>query len=339
MKLNISHPATGCQKLIEIDDEKKLRPFYEKRMAQEVEADSLGDEWKGYVFRITGGNDKQGFPMKQGILTNGRVRLLLSKGHSCYRPRRTGERKRKSVRGCIVDANLSVLSLVIRKKGESEIEGLTDKSVPRRLGPKRASKIRKLFNLSKEDDVRQYVVRRPIAPKEGTESKLKKPKTKAPKIQRLITPKMLQHKRRKVALKKARIARKLEQQAEYAKLQAQRTKEDLEKKAELARKRRSTRESQSSVESGPAKKAKAPEAKKETAKSAAPKGKAPAAPASKAKAAPEAKGKDSKKPAASAKAAAPAKAKEVAKKAAPATDAPKKAAAAAGAKKAASKKK
>lgn len=72
---------------------------------------------QGYVVRISGGNDKQGFPMKQGVLTNGRVRLLLSKGHSCYRPRRTGERKRKSVRGCIVDANLSVLNLVIVKKG------------------------------------------------------------------------------------------------------------------------------------------------------------------------------------------------------------------------------
>lgn len=32
----------------------------EKRMSQEVPADSIGDEWKGYVFRITGGNDKQG---------------------------------------------------------------------------------------------------------------------------------------------------------------------------------------------------------------------------------------------------------------------------------------
>ena len=55
--------------------------------------------------------------MKQGILTNVRVRLLLSKGHSCYRPRRTGERRRKSVRGCIVDSNLSVLAMVIVKKG------------------------------------------------------------------------------------------------------------------------------------------------------------------------------------------------------------------------------
>ncbi|KAJ3613963.1 hypothetical protein NHX12_017541 [Muraenolepis orangiensis] len=69
------------------------------------------------MVRISGGNDKQGFPMKQGVLTHGRVRLLLSKGHSCYRPRRTGKRKHKSVRGCIVDANLSVLNLVIVKKG------------------------------------------------------------------------------------------------------------------------------------------------------------------------------------------------------------------------------
>ena len=39
----------------------------------------------GYVFRIGGGNDKQGFPMKQGVLCNHRVRLLFKKGMSCYR--------------------------------------------------------------------------------------------------------------------------------------------------------------------------------------------------------------------------------------------------------------
>ena len=54
-----------------------------------------------------------------------------------------------------MDANLSVLKLVNVKKGEKDIPGLTDTIVPRRLGPKRASRIHKLFNLSKEDDVRQ----------------------------------------------------------------------------------------------------------------------------------------------------------------------------------------
>jgi small subunit ribosomal protein S6e len=244
MKINVAYPATGCQKLFEIHDELKVRPFYEKRMGMEVDAATLGDEWKGYVLRITGGNDKQGFPMKQGVLTNGRVRLLLSKGHSCYRQRRTGERKRKSVRGCIVDGNLSVLSMTIVKKGESEIPGLTDNTIPRRLGPKRASKIRRLFNLSKEDDVRQYVIKRPLPVKEG-----KKPKHKAPKIQRLITPIVLQRKRHRIALKRRRAEKNRQAAAEYAKVLAQRQKEEREAK-ELRRKRTaSLRESRNSVKS------------------------------------------------------------------------------------------
>jgi small subunit ribosomal protein S6e len=152
------------------------RVFYDKKISQEVPADSIGDEWKGYILRITGGNDKQGFPMKQGVLLPYRVRLLLSDGHSCYRIRRTGERRRKSVRGCIVGPDIGVLSLVIVKQGESEIPGLTDTVLPKRLGPKRATKIRKFFNLDKEDDVRKFVVRREVtsAKKENA-----KPYTKA----------------------------------------------------------------------------------------------------------------------------------------------------------------
>lgn len=73
----MSYPATGCQKLFEVVDEHKIRIFYEKRMGAEVEADPLGDEWKGYILRISGGNDKQGFPMKQGVLTNGTLIVFL----------------------------------------------------------------------------------------------------------------------------------------------------------------------------------------------------------------------------------------------------------------------
>lgn len=245
MKLNISYPATGCQKLFEIVDDHKIRIFFDKRMGSEVLADPLGEDWKGYIFKITGGNDKQGFPMKQGVLTNGRVRLLLSKGHSCYRPRRDGERRRKSVHGCIVDANLSVLSLVIVRKGEKDIPGLTDTTIPRRLGPKRANKIRKLFNLTKQDDVRQYVVKRPLPPKEG-----KKQRFKAPKIQRLITPEVLQRKRHRLALKKKRCLKRKEEMNTYKKLLAQRHKETKLRRQELKRKRSaSLRDSKTSLES------------------------------------------------------------------------------------------
>ncbi|KAH7929952.1 ribosomal protein S6e [Leucogyrophana mollusca] len=228
MKINIANPATGEQKTIDIDDERRYRIFYDKKIAQEVEADSIGDEWKGYVFRITGGNDKQGFPMKQGVLLPYRVRLLLADGHSCYRPRRTGERKRKSVRGCIVGPDIAVLSVVIVKQGESDIPGLTDNVLPKRLGPKRATKIRKFFNLSKEDDVRKYVVRREVksAKKENA-----KPYTKAPKIQRLVTPLRLQRRRHLRSLNRRRIDRQKEQKAEYESLLQKRV---AEKKAKVA---------------------------------------------------------------------------------------------------------
>lgn len=128
--------------------------------------------------------------MRQGVLTNKRVRLLLDKNSPNFRERRKGSRKKKSVRGCIVDANLSVLNVIIVKCGEKDIEGLTDTTRPRRLGPKRANNIRKLFNLSKEDDVRKFAVRR-VVKREGKRNIVKKPK-----IQRLVTP-------RRIARKKA----------------------------------------------------------------------------------------------------------------------------------------
>jgi small subunit ribosomal protein S6e len=236
MKLNISYPANGSQKLIDVDDDRKLRVFMDRRMGAEVPGDSVGDEFKGYIFRITGGNDKQGFPMKQGVMHPTRVRLLLSEGHSCYRPRRTGERKRKSVRGCIVGMDLSVLALSIVKQGDQDIPGLTDVVHPKRLGPKRATKIRKFFGLTKEDDVRKFVIRREVQPKkEGA-----KPYTKAPKIQRLVTPQRLQRKRHRIALKRRRAEAAKDAANDYAQLLAKRVSEEKAKRTELRKRRASS---------------------------------------------------------------------------------------------------
>jgi small subunit ribosomal protein S6e len=70
--------------------------------------------------------------------------------------------------------------LVITKKGDKEIEGLTDNEKPRRRGPKRASTIRKVFALrnnkkeGKVDDVRKYIFRREV--KKGDKTFFKSPK-------------------------------------------------------------------------------------------------------------------------------------------------------------------
>ena len=102
-------------------------------------------------------------------------------------------------------------------------------------GPKRASKIRKLFN-SRRRTTCAYVntYRREF------ESATGKTKSKAPKIQRLVTANTLQRKRGERAAKKAAIAKKQSEAQEYHKLLALRLKEARERRSESLAKRRAS---------------------------------------------------------------------------------------------------
>ena len=173
--------------------------------------------------------------MKQGVLTNTRVRLLLREGLSCYRARRVGERKRKSVRGCIVGNDIAVLNLVVIKKGEQEIAGVTDSTIPRRLGPKRANKIRKLFNLDQAEDVRKFVITRKFENKKG------KTIEKRCKIQRLVTPVTLQRKRQRKASEDKALQKTKAEAVEYYALVQKRLSEQKDARRSEISKRRSSR--------------------------------------------------------------------------------------------------
>eukprot|EP01126_Amoeba_proteus_P013925 TRINITY_DN159_c0_g1_i2.p1 TRINITY_DN159_c0_g1~~TRINITY_DN159_c0_g1_i2.p1 ORF type:complete len:276 (-),score=52.15 TRINITY_DN159_c0_g1_i2:102-929(-) len=200
--------------------------------------------------------------MKQGVLLNHRTRLLLDGSTSHYTPKRDGARKRKSVRGCIVGPDLSSLNLVIVKRGPEDLEGLTESKSdkPSTRGPKRANHIRRVWGLTKTEDVRKYVVRRKIEGKNG-----KPDFFKSPKIQRLITPVARYRKKQRLALKKQRHDKSLAEQAEYHKLLTQ--KRNLAR-ASLLSKKREARSEKHSVKAVDDKKKSPQEA---VSKSAAPK--------------------------------------------------------------------
>ena len=104
------------------------------------------------------------------------------------------------------------------KKGDKEIEGCTDRDVASRLFKKRRNNIRAIFGLDKKDDVRRYVARREI--KRGDKTHYK-----APKIQRLVTEKIV---RRKKLIKREKLNRfktSKEAAAKYEKLMSQYVKE------------------------------------------------------------------------------------------------------------------
>ena len=200
MKFIVAFRDNGLHKSYKIDDEHKWGHVVDLKIGSEFDGEKiLGEAYKGYVLRITGGTDENGFPMKNGVLRKTRARLLIPPRTCGLRTGREGERKRRSVRGCIIDRDIGAVHCAIVSKGEVEIQGLTDKTDARRLGPKRANKIRKLFGLPRHSDnlgrdeksrqkikvdrfdVTRYVVKRPCKPKGDKQF------YKAPKIQRLVT--------------------------------------------------------------------------------------------------------------------------------------------------------
>ncbi|VDN33922.1 unnamed protein product, partial [Cylicostephanus goldi] len=144
----------------------------------------------------------------------------------------------KSIHGHIIIGY--ILFCYSALSGDQDIEGLTDKVLPRRLGPKRATKIRKLFNLTKEDDVRKYVITHERV-REGKPTRII-----APKIQRLITPTVIG--RRKALLRKKIQQRQKsrEEAAAYHKLMTMYAKEKKDEK--VARRRSSASRSSESSE-------------------------------------------------------------------------------------------
>merc|ERR1712203_642850 len=51
----------GKQTSVTVDDEHKWGKLIDLRIGAEFDADILGDNWVGYILKITGGMDKQGF--------------------------------------------------------------------------------------------------------------------------------------------------------------------------------------------------------------------------------------------------------------------------------------
>ncbi|EOB13896.1 40S ribosomal protein S6 [Nosema bombycis CQ1] len=176
MKLNVACPTNGTQKMYEIDQKSEQR-LYGIKVGDQFNGEVVDEKFRGYVFEITGGDDAQGFPMSKKFLTPDRVRPLLRKGDTGYRCHKKGERKRKSVRGAIVSDAINVLSLVVVKKGDNELEGLTDITVPKTHLPKRDEKLRKMFGIPESETNLAEAVKKAIRLAAGDEN-VKLPKIK-----------------------------------------------------------------------------------------------------------------------------------------------------------------
>ncbi len=118
-KIVISDPKTRKAYQKEIDQ--KISGLLGKKIGDKVSGTPFG--LTGYELEITGGSDKDGFPMRRDVEGTARKRIILSSGPG-FRPKKKGQRKRKSVRGNTISSEIVQVNLKIVGYGQKPIEEL-----------------------------------------------------------------------------------------------------------------------------------------------------------------------------------------------------------------------
>ena len=123
MNIVLSDPKTGKAFGKKVETTALL---LNKKIGEEVKLDSLGLE--GYEAKISGGSDKQGFPMRTDIPGIARKKIFI-KGGIGFHPKRKGERKRVSIRGNTISEEIEQVNLIITKQGTKKLEEIFGKEI------------------------------------------------------------------------------------------------------------------------------------------------------------------------------------------------------------------
>ena len=122
-RANISDPKTG----------KSFQKQVSGNQANAILGKKIGDrmdgifvEMPGYKLEITGGSDKDGFPMRMDLPGPRRKRLLISKGLG-FHPHMDGERRKKTMRGNQISPDIVQINMKVVVRGPRSVEELLAK--------------------------------------------------------------------------------------------------------------------------------------------------------------------------------------------------------------------
>ena len=120
-------------KTYQIEKEQEQCPIIGKKISEIFSGDFLGLE--GFEFQITGGSDKDGFPMRHDIDGTARKRLILKKGIGYSGIKKIkkkkflmdGIRKMKSLRGNTISQDITQINCKVKKSGTKNLDELLTK--------------------------------------------------------------------------------------------------------------------------------------------------------------------------------------------------------------------
>jgi small subunit ribosomal protein S6e len=117
-KLVISDAAKSFAKSV---GDPQSAGFLGKRIGESVGGELIGVS--GYTFKITGGTDKSGFPLRPDLPGARQTRVLVGEGFGFKAPR-LGMRRRRTFRGNTVSEETVQINLVVEQKGSKPLSEL-----------------------------------------------------------------------------------------------------------------------------------------------------------------------------------------------------------------------
>jgi len=139
-KVIISDPETRKSNFVEIEGARAV-PLIGRKLGETVDGAVVG--LSGQKLQITGGSDKDGFPMRPNIHGGVRAAVVLSEGVG-FKSQQIGERKRKTIRGNIITEEIVQINMKIVKAPEKaerkEKPKKTEKKEETKTTPKKSAK-------------------------------------------------------------------------------------------------------------------------------------------------------------------------------------------------------
>ena len=111
-KIIVADPETGKSQSMELE-ETQAATLIGMKLGEVMDGSAV--KLSGYTLKITGGSDKDGFPMRPNIHGGVRVGAILSEGVG-FHPSKPGERRRKTLRGNVITESIVQINMKIVEK-------------------------------------------------------------------------------------------------------------------------------------------------------------------------------------------------------------------------------
>ncbi|MDR0912488.1 MAG: 30S ribosomal protein S6e [Methanobrevibacter sp.] len=115
-------------KVVVSDKEKSYQLESDDSVNRQFVGLTIGDTFNGtlvgldgYTLKITGGSDKNGFPMKKDIDGQRRIKSLLTGGIG-YKPKADGVKRRKTIRGNMISDDIVQINTIVDVAGNKTID-------------------------------------------------------------------------------------------------------------------------------------------------------------------------------------------------------------------------